>query len=70
MKKQIKLDREEQQILQEFESGELESSPDLKKEKKELEITAHQTLLKDKRINIRISSRERQRIQKRTPNRE
>ena len=65
MKKQIKLDREEQQILQEFERGEFKSIPNFKKEKKELEVAAHQTLMKDKRINIRISSRDLERIQKR-----
>ena len=65
MKKNSKLDKEEQQILKDFENGEFERIPNLKKEKKELENAARQTLLKDKRINIRISSRDLERLQKR-----
>ena len=62
MKKNIQLDKEEQQILKDFENGEFKSIPSLKKEKQELEDAARQTLLKDKRINIRISSRDLERI--------
>lgn len=65
MKTKIKLNKEEQQILQDFERGELKRIPNFKKEKKELEDAARQTLLKDKRINIRISSRDLERLQKR-----
>jgi len=65
MKKNIKLDKEEKQILKDFENGEFKRIPNLKKEKKELEHAARQTLLKDRRINIRISSRDLERIQKR-----
>ncbi len=61
----LKLDEEELQILQDFERGEFESLRDYHKEKKELESTARRTLQKDKRINIRISSRDLERIQKR-----
>ncbi len=63
MKKKIKLDKEEQQILEDFENGNLNRISNLKKEKQELENAARQTLLKDKRINIRISSRDLVRIQ-------
>ena len=65
MEKNFKLDKEEQQILKDFDNGEFKRIPNLKKEKKELENAARQTLLKDKRINIRISSRDLERLQKR-----
>ena len=65
MKKNFKLDKEEQQILEDFDNGDFRRIPNLKKEKKELENAARQTLLKDKRINIRISSRDLERLQKR-----
>ena len=65
MKRNIKLDKEERQILKDFENGEFKRIPNLKKEKLELEHAARQTLLKDKRINIRISSRDLERLQKR-----
>jgi len=65
MKKNLRLDKEEQQILEDFENGEFKRIPNLKKEKRELEHAARQALLKDKRINIRISSRDLERIQKR-----
>ena len=59
------LDQEEQQILDDFEKGKFKQIPKLKKEKQQLEDVARQTLLKDKRINIRISSRDLVRLQKR-----
>ncbi len=65
MRKNLRLNKEEQQILKDFENGEFKRIPNLKKEKLELEYAARQTLLKDKRINIRISSRDLERIQKR-----
>ena len=65
MKNNMKLDKEEKQILKDFEKGEFKRIPNLKKEKQELEHAARQTLLKDRRINIRISSRDLERIQKR-----
>ena len=65
MKKKIKLDQEEKQILEDFERGKFKRIPNFKREKKELENAARQTLLKDKRINIRISSRDLERLQKR-----
>lgn len=63
--KKIQLNEEDQQILKDFESGKLKRIPSFKKEKQDLEHAARQTLLKDKRINIRISSRDLERIQKR-----
>jgi len=65
MKNLEKLDKEEQQIIDDFEKGRFKQIPNLKKEKLELEGVARQTLLKDKRINIRISSRDLVRLQKR-----
>ena len=65
MSKKIKLDKEEQQILKDFEKGEFKRVPGFKKEKQDLEQAARQTLRKNKRINIRISSRDLERIQKR-----
>jgi predicted DNA binding CopG/RHH family protein len=63
--KKIKLDEEEIQILDDFEQGELESIESFEKEKRELEESAKSTLKKDMRINIRVSSRDLARIQKR-----
>ena len=64
-KNQIKLDNEELQILQDFERGEFKSIRNFQAEKQELENAARNTLQKDKRINIRISSRDLERIQMR-----
>ena len=62
--KQIKLDKEEQKILEAYESGELKSvlSP---KRRKFIEESAAQMSKKDKRINIRLSSRDLHAIQRR-----
>ena len=66
MKKNKKdLDQEELQILEDFERGEFERISNFKKEKNELEEAAQITLQKDKRINIRISSRDLERLQMR-----
>ena len=58
MKKSLKLNEEEVKILQDFERGELTSLTNFKQEKRQLEEAAHDSLQKDKRINIRISSRD------------
>lgn len=65
MKRKIILDKEEQQILKDFERGDFKRVSNFQKEKKELEEAAHNTFLKDKRINIRISSRDLEKLQKR-----
>ncbi len=62
--KKIKLDKEEQQILRDFERGQFKRVANFRKEKAQLEETARATFLKDKRINIRISSRDLEQIQK------
>lgn len=63
--KKLKLDEEELQILRDFEHGEFESIRNFKEEKRKLEEAAWNTLQKDRRINIRMSSRDLERIKKR-----
>ncbi len=65
MKKTLSLDKEELQILEDFERGEFKRIPNFQAEKKALEDSARNSLQKDKRINIRISSRDLERIQMR-----
>ncbi|MEK6765903.1 MAG: hypothetical protein AABY49_06765 [Planctomycetota bacterium] len=60
----LKFDEEELQILRDFERGEFESIKNFQNEKKQLEEAAGNTFSRDKRINIRISSRDLTRIQK------
>jgi len=60
----MNFDDEEVRILEDFERGEFESLRDFKKEKSELEGSARRTLQKDKRINIRISSRDLECLQR------
>ena len=64
-RKQFKLDEEELEILRDFERGEFESLKNFKDEKRRLEEAAQKTLQKDRRINIRISARDLEKIQKR-----
>ncbi len=61
----LNLDKEELQILHDFERGEFVSIRNFREEKRKLEETARNTLQKDSRINIRISSRDLERIKKR-----
>jgi len=60
----VKLDKEEKKLLAAFEAGEYKSvlTP---ARKKQIIDTAATTFKKDKRINIRISSRDLEAIQKR-----
>ena len=64
MKNSFKLDEEEVKILQDFERGELTSINNFKEAKRQLEEAAHNFLQKDRRINIRISSRDLETLQK------
>ena len=64
-KNKMQFDEEELQILSDFERGEFESIRNFREEKRKLEEDARRTLQKDKRINIRISSRDLEKIQKR-----
>ena len=59
------LDREERRILQDFERGEFESLRNFRQEKRQMEDAARRMLQKGKRINIRISDRDLERIRKR-----
>jgi predicted DNA binding CopG/RHH family protein len=61
---EVELDEEEQEILRNFEAGEFKSilTPH---RKKQLATVAEETFKKDKRINIRISSRDLEAIQRR-----
>ena len=51
-----KLDKEEQELLESIESGEWQSVDNLENEVKKHKEFAKNTLKKDKRINIRLSS--------------
>jgi len=53
----IKLDKDEQEILESFERGEWKSVPNVKAKIIKHQNYARKTLKKDKRVNIRISSR-------------
>ena len=59
----IKLDKDEQEILESFERGEWESVQNIKTEITKHQQYAHKTLKKDKRVNIRISSKVLEEIQ-------
>jgi len=62
--KKGQLDKEEQEILDAFESGKLKSVM-TDERKKTIEQTAAATFKKDKRINIRLSGRDLTAIQRR-----
>jgi predicted DNA binding CopG/RHH family protein len=59
------LDNEEQEILDAFERGELKTAADKEAEMKKHQQYAAETFKKDKRINIRISSRDLDALRKR-----
>ena len=59
----IKLDKEEKEILDSFERGEWKQVKNLKAEIKKHQEYARKTLRKDKRVNIRISSKDLEEIQ-------
>jgi len=58
------LDQEEQEILDAFESGKIQPVPNSKEEITKHKKYAGETFKKDKRINIRITSRDLSTIQK------
>jgi predicted DNA binding CopG/RHH family protein len=57
MPKKIKLDKEEQEILNSFERGEWESTNVTTAELRKFQKIARASLAKDKRINIRLPAR-------------
>ena len=59
-----KLDQEEQEILDAFESGTIQAAPNAREEIRKHRKYAAETFKKDKRINIRIASRDLSAIQK------
>lgn len=59
-----KLSPEERKILEDFEGGKLQSQLTPKRVK-ELQLAAEETFKKDRRINIRISSRDLEGLQRR-----
>lgn len=61
--KKIEFDAEELEILRDLEKGEFKRISNFREEKQQLEDAASRTLAKDKRINIRISSRDLAKIQ-------
>lgn len=63
--KKIKLDKEEQDLVDSFERGEWRSVPNFEREKKKAQKIAAATFKKDRRVNIRISSRDLIGLQKR-----
>ena len=63
--KNLKLDREEQELLASVEAGEWESVPNVREAIRRHREYARNTLKKDRRVNIRISSRDLEDIQAR-----
>ena len=61
----MKLDAEEKDVLESFERGEWRSVRNLKREKRQAARYARATFRKDRRVNIRISSKDLEAIQKR-----
>jgi len=60
----MKLNKEEKEILKAYEKGGFKSVPDVKREIARYREYAKSTLLKNKRINIRISERDLIHIQR------
>lgn len=60
-----KLDKEEQEILNSFETGKLKKSKNSKKQIEQHKLVAEATFKKDARINIRLSSRDLRSLQAR-----
>ncbi len=60
-----KLDKEEREILEAFESGKLKTVKNVKEQIKKHQAIAEATFKKDARINIRLSSRDLRSLQAR-----
>lgn len=56
------LDKEEREILEAVEKGKFKSVPNLKEEKKRLQVIAGNTLNKTRNINLRLSERDVQKL--------
>lgn len=64
--KKIKLDKEEQKILSDYERGKYKRVANFKKVKKDTQKIARTTLNKSKNINIRLTERDLQKIKSRS----
>lgn len=64
IKAKARLEKQELAILRDFERGEFESVRNFRMEKRSLETAARAALRKDKRINIRLSARDLERIRR------
>lgn len=60
----MKLNKEEKELLKSVENGEWRQIPNFKKEAKHYQEAAHETLKKNKRVNIRMTERDLVQIQK------
>ncbi len=60
-----KLDKEENEILQAFESGKMKKAKNVKEQLKQHKAVAEATFKKDARINIRLSSKDLRSLQAR-----
>jgi predicted DNA binding CopG/RHH family protein len=60
-----KLSKEEKELLNSVERGEWKSVPNFEKEKKKMMLAARATLKKNKRVNIRISEKDLEYLQRR-----
>ena len=60
--KTIKLDQEEKEILEAYERGELKRVKNFSKEARLIQKAAAKTLRKDRRVNIRMASRDLENI--------
>lgn len=65
MRKKFKLDEEEAELLASVEAGEWRTVPNFEQEKKKYQEIAAATFKKDRRVNIRISSKDLIGLQKR-----
>jgi predicted DNA binding CopG/RHH family protein len=63
MMSKARLEKEEKQLLDSLESGQWESVPSLQSEIRKHDQYAKNTMRKDKRVNIRISSRDLDQLQ-------
>jgi predicted DNA binding CopG/RHH family protein len=61
--KKVQLDAEEKDILESYERGEWKQVKGVKREIRKLRTYARNTLQKDKRINIRMSSKDLNQVQ-------
>ena len=63
MKKKIILDEEEKEVLAAYEAGQFKPVPNQAQLKKKYAEYAHNTLRKDKRVNIRLSGNDLEHLQ-------